>query len=88
MELGPFRIIRQLGAGGMGVVYLARDQKLDRDVALKVLPLAWAAVDMRLRRFHREAKILAGLTHPRHCHALWFRRAAWTPPMRDGVRAG
>ena len=64
MEIGPFRIVRQIGGGGMGIVYLARDQKLDRDVALKVLPAALAEDEQWLRRFHCEARILAGLTHP------------------------
>ena len=71
-RLGPFRIETLLGAGGMGEVYLARDTKLNRDVALKVLPEAFAADQDRLARFQREAQLLAALNHPNiaHIHGL------------------
>ena len=59
-----YQIIGPLGSGGMGVVYRARDTKLERDVALKVLHADVAADPARLERFQREAKIVAGLTHP------------------------
>ena len=62
-SLGPYKIIEQLGAGGMGEVYQARDTKLDRDVALKVLPEAFTADPDRLARFEREAKPLASPNH-------------------------
>ncbi|HVE66448.1 MAG TPA: serine/threonine-protein kinase, partial [Thermoanaerobaculia bacterium] len=62
--LGHYRIEGQLGAGGMGVVYLARDAVLRREVALKVLPDAFASDPERLARFEREAQLLASLTHP------------------------
>src|SRR6266705_1299191 len=62
--LSHFRIIRELGAGGMGVVYLARYTKLDRDVAIKMLPKEFARDSERLARFKREAKVLASLNHP------------------------
>ncbi|MDQ5859183.1 MAG: protein kinase, partial [Acidobacteriota bacterium] len=62
--LGHYRIEGQLGAGGMGVVYLARDSVLRREVALKVLPDAFASDPERLARFEREAQLLASLTHP------------------------
>ena len=62
-KLGPYVITREIGRGGMGVVYLARDTKLDRDVALKVLPDALARDKERVARFQREAKILASLNH-------------------------
>ena len=61
--LGPYRVIDKLGAGGMGEVYRARDSRLNRDVALKVLPAALAADPDRLARFTREAQTLAALNH-------------------------
>src|SRR6202047_5553631 len=63
-RLGPYEILAQIGAGGMGEVYRARDTKLDRDVAIKVLPAALAQHPDRLARFEREAKVLAALNHP------------------------
>src|SRR3984957_19138419 len=63
-RLGPYEILAPLGAGGMGEVYRARDTKLDRDVAIKVLPTALAQDPERLARFDREAKVLASLNHP------------------------
>ncbi len=62
--IGGYEILRQLGAGGMGVVYLARDPKLGRDVAFKVLPGDVVSDPERLSRFRREAKLLATLSHP------------------------
>src|ERR1700683_4127755 len=63
-RLGHYEILTPLGAGGMGEVYRARDFKLGRDVALKVLPDAFARDPDRMARFQREAKILASLSHP------------------------
>ena len=63
-DLGPYRVIALLGKGGMGEVYRARDSKLHRDVALKVLPSAFALDPDRLARFRREAQMLAALNHP------------------------
>jgi Tol biopolymer transport system component len=63
-RLGPYEILALIGAGGMGEVYRARDTKLDRDVAIKVLPEALADDPERLARFEREAKVLAALNHP------------------------
>ena len=63
-RLGPYEIIAPLGAGGMGEVYRARDSKLGRDVAIKVLPPAFAADAARMARFEREAQTLAALNHP------------------------
>jgi len=62
--LGPYQILSPLGAGGMGEVYLARDTRLDREVAIKVLPEAMARDPERMARFQREAKLLASLNHP------------------------
>ena len=60
-RLGSYEIIGALGAGGMGKVYRARDTKLDRDVALKVLPDLFAEDPERLARFQREAQVLAAI---------------------------
>src|SRR5664280_2311020 len=62
--LGPYEILAPLGAGGMGEVYRARDKKLDRDVAIKVLPDSVASDPDSLARFEREAKAVAALSHP------------------------
>src|SRR5262245_12646381 len=62
--LGSYQIVGALGAGGMGEVYRARDTKLARDVAIKVLPDLFAADAERLARFQREAQLLAALNHP------------------------
>src|SRR3982075_3083170 len=79
-RLGPYEIVSALGAGGMGEVYRARDTKLNRDVALKILPDAFASDPDRLARFTREAQTLAALNHPHvaHIHGL---------EESDGVRA-
>jgi eukaryotic-like serine/threonine-protein kinase len=62
--VGPYRVLEKLGEGGMGEVYRARDIKLDRDVALKILPASFASDPDRVMRFQREAKALAALNHP------------------------
>src|SRR5580704_12117241 len=62
-HLGSYEIIAQIGAGGIGVVYQAHDTKLGRDVAIKILPEAFAHDADRLARFQREAKMLASLNH-------------------------
>ena len=63
-RLGPYQILEQLGAGGMGEVYLAEDTRLGRKVAVKVLPAQFASVPDRLARFEQEAKAAAALNHP------------------------
>jgi len=63
-RLGTYEILAPIGAGGMGEVYRARDTKLKRDVALKVLPEAFASDPERMARFQREAEVLASLNHP------------------------
>ena len=65
-RLGPYEILAPLGAGGMGEVYRARDTRLDREVAVKVIP-AGAASTQVLERFEREAKAIAALNHPGIC---------------------
>src|SRR6202162_658381 len=63
-KIGPYEIVAPLGAGGMGEVYRARDTRLGRDVAIKVLPEALARGAERLRRFETEARAVAALNHP------------------------
>ena len=66
-RLGPYEILELIGAGGMGEVYKARDTRLDRTVAVKVLPAELSSDPERRARFEREAKTIAGLTHPHIC---------------------
>src|SRR5438105_11744478 len=63
-RLGPYEILAAIGAGGMGEVYKARDTRLKRDVALKILPESFAADPDRLRRFQLEAQTATALNHP------------------------
>src|SRR5215510_7122456 len=63
-KLGPYEIVSPLGAGGMGEVYRARDPRLAREVAIKVLPASLSADEDRLRRFEQEAKAAGVLNHP------------------------
>ncbi len=63
-RLGPYEIVAPIGAGGMGEVYRAGDTRLGRDVAIKVLPAEFAADPERLKRFEREARATAALSHP------------------------
>ena len=79
-HLGPFTIQSLLGSGGMGEVYRARDSRLDRDVAIKILPAVWLADPDRRSRFDREARLLAALNHP-HVGAIYGVEDL------DGVRA-
>jgi Tol biopolymer transport system component/tRNA A-37 threonylcarbamoyl transferase component Bud32 len=69
-RLGPYEILAPLGAGGMGEVYKARDTKLDRDVAIKILPELFVGDPARIARFEREARLLASLNHP-HIGAIY-----------------
>src|SRR6187401_2815207 len=72
VRLGPYEVVAPLGAGGMGEVYRARDTKLNREVAIKVLPDLFAGDAERLAQFSREAQTLAALNHPNiaHIHGL------------------
>src|SRR3982074_2145340 len=63
-RLGPYEVVTLVGSGGMGEVYRARDPRLGRDVAIKVLPAAFSADPDRLRRFEQEARAAAALNHP------------------------
>jgi serine/threonine-protein kinase len=69
-SIGHYRIVSNLGEGGMGAVYRATDTKLNRDVAIKVLPEAFAQDAARMQRFEREAQVLASLNHP-HIAAIY-----------------
>jgi eukaryotic-like serine/threonine-protein kinase len=63
-KLGPYEILAPIGTGGMGEVYRAKDTKLKREVAIKVLPETFARDAERMARFQREAELLASLNHP------------------------
>ena len=79
-RIGPYEITGSLGAGGMGEVYRARDSRLERDVAIKILPERWLLDQERRARFDREARALASLNHP-HIGAIYGIEEG------DGVRA-
>src|SRR6266478_3404520 len=93
-RLGSYEILALIGAGGMGEVYRARDTKLDRNVAIKVLPAALAHHPDRLARFEREAKVLAALNHPNIAiiHGLEDRAIVMElvegPTLADRLKAG
>src|ERR1700758_1308634 len=66
-KLGPYEVVGPLGAGGMGEVYRAKDTRLGREVAIKILPGGLSADAARKQRFEREAKTISGLNHPNIC---------------------
>ena len=86
-RVGGFDVGPLLGAGGMGEVYRARDTRLDRDVAIKILPEAFAHDAERVARFQREAKTLASLNHPNIARHLRARRERRRDRPRDGARS-
>src|SRR5918993_275161 len=77
--VGPYHVLSSLGAGGMGEVYRARDKRLNRDVAIKVLPDLFAGDPDRLARFQREAQLLAALNHPNIAHIHGLEESAGSP---------
>ena len=85
-RFGACEVLSALGAGGMGEVYRARDTKLNRDVALKVLPESFATDPERLSRFKREAQVLASLNHP-NIAAIYGLEEAEAPSMGSGQSA-
>ena len=68
IKLGPYQIQSPLGTGGMGEVYRARDTRLDRAVAVKILPKEFSCDPVRKQRFEQEAKTISSLNHPHICH--------------------
>ncbi|MBA2303165.1 MAG: protein kinase [Acidobacteria bacterium] len=88
-RLGSYEVIALLGAGGMGEVYRARDPRLNRDVAIKILPPLLAADRERITRFDREAQVLASLNHPNIADIYGVEEAPGPPvSTSEGERAG
>src|SRR5579862_3574649 len=83
-KLGPYEILSPIGAGGMGEVYRAKDTKLDREVAVKVLAAALAQDPDRLARFEREARVLASLNHPNIAHIYGVEERALVMELVEG----
>ena len=83
-RIGSFEVIAAIGAGGMGEVYRARDTRLDREVALKVLPDVFTSDPERLARFEREAKVLASLNHPNIAQVYGFEATAIAMELVEG----
>jgi serine/threonine protein kinase len=86
-RLGRYEIRSKIGEGGMGEVYLAQDTKLDRKVALKILPAELAANADRMRRFVQEAKAAAALNHPNIATIYEIGEAGSSPIVRKGVNS-
>ena len=86
-RLGPYEIVSVLGVGGMGEVYRARDTRLKRDVALKILPESFAADLERLARFQREAEVLASLNHPNIAAIYGFEESSPSPTSTSSGQA-
>lgn len=84
-RLGSYEILAPLGAGGMGEVYRARDTKLSREVAIKILPEAFAQDAERLARFQREAQVLASLNHPNIAHIHGLEESGYVQPSHGNI---
>ena len=78
-RIGPYQIVGRLGAGGMGEVYRARDPRLDRSVAVKVLTSTRGSTPEELERFEREARAIARVSHPNICTVYDVGREAGVP---------
>jgi Tol biopolymer transport system component len=87
-RFGPYEIADAIGAGGMGEVYRARDRRLERDVAIKVLPPSFASDENRLARFEQEAKTLASLNHVNIAHIYGLERSEGTTALAMELVAG
>ncbi len=87
-KLGPYQIESPLGAGGMGEVYKATDTRLERTVAIKVLPAHVASDPERKQRFEREAKTVAALSHPHICPVFDVGFEVPSPPRGEGQGEG
>ena len=83
-RLDPYEILALIGAGGMGEVYRARDTTLKREVALKVLPEAFARDPDRMGRFQREAQVVASLNHPNIAHIYGVEDRALVRELVEG----
>ena len=87
-RLGAYEVVAAIGAGGMGEVYRARDTRLKREIALKILPLSFAADTDRLARFQREAEVLATLNHPNIAAIYGFEEGPAEAGPHNSVGAG
>ena len=87
-RLGPYEIVELLGKGGMGEVYRARDTRLDRDVAVKVLPAELSEDETYRKRLEREAKTISQLQHNHICRLYDIGAAGATAVPRHGVSRG
>src|SRR5690349_5546131 len=83
-SIAHYRITSKLGEGGMGAVYRARDTKLNRDVAIKMLPEAFSQDSARMQRFEREAQVLASLNHPNIAQIYGIEQGAIVMELVDG----
>jgi serine/threonine protein kinase len=86
-RVGVYEVLGSLGAGGMGEVYRARDTRLKREVALKILPASFATDPDRLARFQREAEVLASLNHP-NIAAIYGVEEGPAPDFAPGASSG